>query len=101
MPYKSVDDLPDGVKNHLPLEGKRMFLKVFNAAYDEYKEEDRAFKVAWHAIKQKFKKGADGQWRKNKLCIDKFFAYFLFNISTSTRNLLSQRFSLFIWDERI
>ena len=53
MPYQKLDDLPDSVKNHLPTHAQEIFRAAFNHAYEEYSnEEERAFKVAWSAVKR-------------------------------------------------
>jgi cation transport regulator len=69
MPYKSINDLPDNVRGVLPKHAQEIFQEAFNSAYDEYKErgpegrEETAFRVAWAAVKKKFKKNEDtGKW---------------------------------------
>jgi cation transport regulator len=69
MPYKSITELPDSVKNHLPNHAKEIYLKSFNNAWKEYKDpkkrrgkenqEEVAHKVAWAAVKKKYKKEGD------------------------------------------
>lgn len=76
MPYNSVNDLPEDVKNVLPEHAQRIFKEAFNSAYDEYKDPDKrrgnesreevAFKVAWSAVKKEYKKGTDGTWHPKK-----------------------------------
>lgn len=61
MPYEHVSELPDSVKDHLPHHAQEIFLEAFNSASKEYKEEETAFKVAWSAVKKKYKKD-DDQW---------------------------------------
>lgn len=73
MPYSSNSDLPENVSNVLPNHAQDIFREAFNSAYEEYKDpEDRrgdadrdetARRVAWAAVKQKYGKGADGNWR--------------------------------------
>ncbi|WP_409304290.1 ChaB family protein [Peribacillus sp. SCS-155] len=62
MPYESLNELPDAVKDHLPHHAQEIFKEAFNAASEEYKEEETAFKVAWNAVKKKYKKDDDGSW---------------------------------------
>lgn len=74
MPYKNNSDLPDKVKNHLPKHAQDIYKAAFNNAYEEYKDpakrnsssEDReevAHKVAWSAVKAKYKKDeASNNW---------------------------------------
>lgn len=69
MPYKSTADLPDSVRNNLPGHAQEIYQEAFNSAYDEYKErgpdgrEETAHKVAWAAVKKKYRKDDDtGKW---------------------------------------
>lgn len=72
MPYASIDELPKNVTGVLPTHAQEIFKEAFNNAYEEYKDpedrkqggsrEDTARRVAWNAVKQKYEKGADGQW---------------------------------------
>lgn len=72
MPFKSTQDLPDGVKNVLPAHAQAIYKEAFNSAFDEYKKpserrgnetrEEVAHKVAWAAVKHKYQKGADDKW---------------------------------------
>lgn len=73
MPYQSREDLPDGVKHVLPSHAQDIYRAAFNHAWEEYKKpedrragadlEETAHKVAWAAVKQKYKKGDDGNWQ--------------------------------------
>ena len=66
-PYKSIKDLPKNVKNSLNLELQRVYLKVFNNAYQTYENDTMASRVAWNLIKKIGRKGKDGKWyRKRK-----------------------------------
>jgi cation transport regulator len=64
MPYKTINDLPDKIKNHLPIHAQEIFLKTFNNAFKEYPTELQAIKVAWSAVKREYKKGLDGMWHR-------------------------------------
>jgi cation transport regulator len=60
MPYATIDDLPPGVRNNLPEHAQEIFLAAFNNAWDEYGgDEARAFRVAWAAVKQRYRKRGD------------------------------------------
>jgi cation transport regulator len=74
MPYKSLSDLPDSVKDHLPHHAQEIYRAAFNNAWEEYKNpstrtsitsrEETAHKVAWAAVKKKYvKKGVEWQER--------------------------------------
>jgi cation transport regulator len=65
MPYKDTNDLPQNVKEHLPKHAQEIYQAAFNSAWDEYaQDEERAHRVAWSAVKKKYKKEANsGQWK--------------------------------------
>lgn len=74
MPYSSIRELPDSVKNNTPKHAQEIYKEAFNSAWDEYKKpenrrgddsrEEVAHKVAWSAVKQKYEKGDDDHWHK-------------------------------------
>lgn len=64
MPYKTNQELPDSVKDSLPKSAQDIFRKAFNTALEQYKEEDRAFKVAWAAVSKAGYKKVDDKWIK-------------------------------------
>lgn len=66
MPYDSIQELPDSVKDNLPHHAQEIFKEAFNSASKEYKEEETAFKVAWSAVKQKYEKNDNDHWVKKK-----------------------------------
>ena len=60
MPYTSNDELPLAVANHLPPHAQDIFREAFNHAWQEYKgDEERAFRVAWGAVKRRYHKQGD------------------------------------------
>ena len=76
MPYKTNEDLPDSVKNHLPQHAQDIYREAFNHAFEEYKssekrkedasQEETAHKVAWAAVKKKYHKDdPSGKWVEN------------------------------------
>ncbi|MGE5224046.1 MAG: ChaB family protein [Omnitrophica WOR_2 bacterium] len=66
MPYKTVSELPDSVKDHLPKHAQEIWRAAYNNAMDEYgKDESRAARVAWAAVKHEYKKDEKtGDWKK-------------------------------------
>lgn len=74
MPYKSVDELPDSVKDNLPKHAQEIYMEAFNSAWEQYDEpeerrgddsrEETAHKVAWAAVTKQYEKGDDGKWRR-------------------------------------
>lgn len=72
MSFSSRDDLPESVRNVLPAHAQDIYKGAFNSAYDEYKtaakrrddadREETAHRVAWAAVKKKYKKGVDEKW---------------------------------------
>ena len=73
MPYKSKKDLPKRVKDNLPKGAQTIFKEAFNQAYKNYKKkskrqglatrEETASRVAWSAVKKKYRKKGD-KWVK-------------------------------------
>ena len=71
MPYGSNHELPDSVKDNLPKHAQDIYREAFNHAWDEYKNptkrrkggslEEAAHRVAWAAVKEKYKK-QDEKW---------------------------------------
>jgi cation transport regulator len=68
MPYKSIQELPESVSNHLPTHAQEIYRAAFNSAWDEYNhDEQRAFQVAWAAVKQKYEKDEkSGMWHEKQ-----------------------------------
>lgn len=64
MPYQQLSDLPDSVKKHLPKHAQEIYQAAFNHAWEEYnREEERAHRVAWAAVKHQYQKNeSTGQW---------------------------------------
>jgi cation transport regulator len=59
--YASNLELPPAVRNHLPSHAQDIFREAFNHAWQEYRsDEERAFRVAWTAVKRGYlKRGRD------------------------------------------
>lgn len=65
MPYDTLAQLPDSVRENLPKHSQEIYKEAFNSAWEQYdQEEERAHRVAWGAVKEKYEKGDDGQWRR-------------------------------------
>ncbi|WP_079508902.1 ChaB family protein [Mesobacillus jeotgali] len=62
MPYDTLKDLPDAVKDNLPHHAQEIFKEAFNSASEQYKDEETAFKVAWSAVKNDYEKNEQGDW---------------------------------------
>jgi len=66
MPYKSLRELPESVRNNLPRHAQEIYQAAYNNAWEEYDhEEERAHRVAWAAVKQLYvKDDKTGKWEK-------------------------------------
>ena len=74
MPYHSLAELPNSVRDHLPKHAQEIYKEAFNSAWDQYDKpeerrgdasrEETAHKVAWSAVKNDYKKGGDGNWHR-------------------------------------
>lgn len=74
MPYNSIQELPESVREHLPEHAQQIYQAAYNSAWNEYREpskrrgeetrEEAAHKVAWTAVKDKYQKDErTGQWK--------------------------------------
>jgi cation transport regulator len=65
MPYASNADLPLSVRRHLPPHAQDIFRSAFNHAWDTYgatepeRVEEIAHRVAWSAVKKRYRKLGD------------------------------------------
>ncbi len=71
MPYRSIQELPDSVRDNLPRHAQEIYQAAFNSAYDEYdlkgeEREQRAHQVAWSAVKNSYHKNDSGDWVKDE-----------------------------------
>jgi cation transport regulator len=64
--YEELDDLPDSVKRNLPKHAREIYRAAYNSAEEQYGEEDRAHRVAWSAVEQKYEKNENGEWVENQ-----------------------------------
>lgn len=74
MPYDSLKELPDSVRDNLPKHAQQIYKEAFNSAWEQYKDpedrrgdasrEETAHRVAWSAVKQDYEKGDDGRWKR-------------------------------------
>lgn len=75
MPYDSISELPDSVKDNLPKHAQEIYKAAFNSAWDQYDDpserrgdasrEETAHSVAWSAVKNEYEK-KDGKWVKKE-----------------------------------
>ena len=76
MPYDTISQLPDSVRDNLPEDAQRIYKEAYNSAWDQYSDpedrrgdssrEETAHQVAWSAVKQKYEKGDDGNWHEKE-----------------------------------
>jgi len=60
VPYASNGELPLSVRAHLPPHGQDIFRSAFNHAWETYGGvEEIAFRVAWAAVKTRYRKSGD------------------------------------------
>jgi cation transport regulator len=62
MPYARNEDLPPGVRDHLPEHAQDIFRAAFNNAWARYADrgsagqEEIAHRIAWAAVKRRYRK---------------------------------------------
>ena len=65
--YKSLEDLPEGITNNLPLRAQEIYQITYNNALalheNELEAKAIAHRVAWSAVKQTYERINDA-WRK-------------------------------------
>jgi cation transport regulator len=67
MPYSSNSELPEAIKNALPVKAQTIYRKAFNSAFETYKgEEEKVIAIAWTAVKTKYEK-KDNKWVLKKV----------------------------------
>jgi cation transport regulator len=66
MPYDNLSDLPDSVRNNLPKHAQEIYRAAYNSAEEQYGEEERAHRVAWSAVENKYEKNDQGNWVEKK-----------------------------------
>ncbi len=75
MPYNSLSDLPDNVRNNLPKGAQEIYRAAYNSAWEQYKDpddrqgdssrEETAHRVAWAAVKNEYEKDeSSGEWKR-------------------------------------
>lgn len=74
MPYDTVSELPNQVRDNLPEHAQEIYRAAFNSAWDQYDQpserrgdasrEETAHRVAWSAVKNEYEKTEDGRWVK-------------------------------------
>lgn len=75
MPYASINELPDNVRNVLPEHAQSIYKEAFNSAFDQYDtpeerrgdadQEETAHRVAWAAVKKGgYEKAENDKWHK-------------------------------------
>lgn len=62
MPYKNVKQIDSRVRKVLPVAAQRIYMKAYNASMN--KPVVNRHRIAWAAVKQKYKKGKGGKWRR-------------------------------------
>ena len=50
------------MENNLPKHAQEIYKEARNSAEEQYGEEDRAHRVAWRAVEQKYEKNEMGEW---------------------------------------
>ena len=71
-PYKTREELPDPIKEHLPADAQDIYKEAFNNAWKQFADpsklkyggdrESASHRVAWSAVKKKYFKNEKGKW---------------------------------------
>ncbi len=73
-PYRRRNELPDPIKEHLPVAAQDIYKEAFNNAWERFVDptklkyggdrESASHRVAWFAVKKQYTKNARGKWVK-------------------------------------
>jgi len=76
MPYRTIAELPEPVKNNLPDHAREIYKDAFNHAWEAYSDpakrrkgtsqEETARRVAWAAVKKVYEKIGDSWVKKSR-----------------------------------
>lgn len=66
MPYSTIDDLPESIRNVLPDDAQRRFMAVANAYLADNKTDSQAMAAAWKVVSNGWEKGRDGKWHRKR-----------------------------------
>lgn len=67
MPYETISDLPDPVKDNLPVEAAEVWMSAYNSAERADRSEAERAAIAWGAVKAAgWEKGEGGRWVKKE-----------------------------------
>jgi len=74
MPYETIKELPNKIREHLPEHAQEIFMNAYNNAWKEYEDptkrrgsesrEEVANRVAWSAVKNTYEKKGEKWVRK-------------------------------------
>ena len=75
MPYHRLSELPGSVRDNLPTHAQEIYREAFNSAWHDYansddrrgdaSREETAHRVAWAAVKRKYRKDSrTGDWKR-------------------------------------
>lgn len=64
MSYNNLEELPQQIKEELPVHAQQIFVAGFNAAERDGMTEDGALEVAWNSVKNEYEPGNDGKWHR-------------------------------------
>ncbi len=82
--FKNIDELPDNVKNVLPIPAQMIWMKVFNSIFEETSDEVRAIRGAWSEVGKQYEKDPDKKKWVKKASLEDYksemspYAYKLF-----------------------
>lgn len=64
-PFDTIDELPDNVKNVLPIPAQIIWMNIFNSVFEETGDEERAIRSAWSKVSETYEKVENKtKWQK-------------------------------------
>ena len=83
-PFDTIDDLPDNVKNVLPVPAQIIWLNVFKSVFEDTSDEERSLRSAWSKVSETYEKVDDKKKWVKKASLEDYksemspYAYKLF-----------------------
>ncbi|MBE9129565.1 MULTISPECIES: ChaB family protein [unclassified Coleofasciculus] len=62
MPFQTLEELPNDVKEKLPQGAQQIFQAAYNSASRDGLNDEQARQVAWNSVKNSYEEGEGGQW---------------------------------------
>lgn len=81
MPYDVLADLPEDIRDNLPVEAQRIWMSAYNSA--EENDEENPAAIAWAAVKNVYAQNEEGEWTKKSYKVMKSDEHLCYTLGVS------------------